>query len=78
MNAFSMHQPVVKVLPYSRTERTYFVIVTKEYCRSFTGPNIALEKELKATFEIGYKTNMKSFFLAQISRGIERINTPVS
>lgn len=55
-----------------------FVVLTKEYCRSFTDTNIALEKDLKATFEIGYKTNMKSISLQQISRGIEKINTPVS
>ena len=69
---------MVKVFPYSRTERTYFVVVAKEYYRSFTDTNIALEKDLKATFEIGYKTNMKSISLQQISRGIEKINTPVS
>ena len=69
---------MVKVFPYSRTERTYFAVLTKEYCRSFTDTNIALEKDLKATFEIAYKTNMKSISLQQISRGIEKINTPVS
>ena len=69
---------MVKVFPYCRTERTYFVVLTKEYCRYFTDTNIALDKDLKATFEIGYKTNMKSISLQQISRGIEKINTPVS
>lgn len=59
-------------------ERILSSSLKKEYCRSFTDTNIALEKDLKATFEIGYKTNTKSISLQQISRGIEKINTPVS